>query len=436
MKRIKWIIVIIVILIIILSMVLVLTNNKIKQDNKDEENVEKVLTQEEIDQQENDKAENIPPGVSTDVGYDEFFTISNCISQYLDVINKNNSSYYGIDDNGNSVSIISEEDIIKRINDIKSVNSNNNIQMISEKNIFTLIDVAKINQGGVNSYAAHGFTMNLNNEYLKDMYFIVNLDTKNITFSIEQLYGNYSNLSEITTNKIEKIEKNENNQFIYQQINDQYKYKEYLLNFKKIMLCKPELAYQYLDEEYKKERFETYNDFYNYIQENKDTIKGITAKRYKTYDDNKKVIITDQNSNKMTFNITGTMKYTVSVDNYIVLADSDIEEYNKFEDNEKAEYNIKRWLKMINNKDYKYAYKFLDDTFKNEKYGTEEEFEQFIKNKYPDKYEYSISNLEENGNIYSAEVKLYTQEEFSEKYLTIIIKSNNDASFSVSFDIQ
>lgn len=437
MKKIK-IAIFIIFLACIVTIILIAVNSN-NTNVKEEENIDKengiVITDinDLNDREQVDIVSNSPKIDQTNVDYEYLFTIENCIPLYLDMTIKGGE----IDESQKAEKILSLLSENKKNNDnINNSNVFNKINILDTKYYITVIDAVCLIRDNVSSFAARTIATDQNDNYIKDMYFIVNLDFINNTFSIEDVTNKYNNLSEITTNKVESIEKNDFNNFILEKSNDQFKYKKILEQYKKFMLCKPELAYQYLDEEYKKERFETYNDFYNYIQENKDTIKGITAKRYKTYDDNKKVIITDQNSNKMTFNITGTMKYTVSVDNYIVLADSDIEEYNKFEDNEKAEYNIKRWLKMINNKDYKYAYKFLDDTFKNEKYGTEEEFEQFIKNKYPDKYEYSISNLEENGNIYSAEVKLYTQEEFSEKYLTIIIKSNNDASFSVSFDIQ
>ena len=40
---------------------------------------------------------------------------------------------------------------------------------------------------------------------------------------------------------------------------------KYLEHFKRILLAKPELAYEYLDEEYKNERFGSYEYFNNYV---------------------------------------------------------------------------------------------------------------------------------------------------------------------------
>ena len=441
MKKLKWIIITLILIIVILSVILLLNlqknSQKINMPNKDNELTSVIdNNNEEVSKSANELGIIPNNNTNKEIGYVEMFTISNCISEYLDTINRNNTKYYSVDTDGNKISIVSEEKINENIKALESVKSNNNVQMLNEKNIFTLINASKLIDGEVESYAVYGFTVNLNNEYLKDMYFIVNLDTINSTFSIEELNGNYSNLDEINAEKIESIEKNKYNTFSYQSINEQFKYKKIFLNYKRIILAKPELAYQYLDDDYKKERFENYENFYNYIQENRDIIKDMIAKKYKVDDDNSNIIITDQNENKMTFNIKSSMQYTVKVDNYIILNDDDIKKYNKLNDDKKAKYCIDRWLKMIYHRDYKYAYKFLDETYKNDKYGSEEQFEEFIKNKYPYKYNYSILNFEENGNVYTAEIELTTDEEFTEKYMTIIIKLESDANFSLSFDVQ
>ena len=441
MKKLKWIIITVVLIIVVLGVILFFNVQKDLQNtnstNKDNTSTSDVERNDDEVLKSADELGIIPNNTNKEIGYVEMFTISNCISQYLDTLDKTNSKYYGKDENGNMVLNVSEEEINKNINALKSENANNSIQMLNEKNIFTLLDALKIVNGNVDSYIAYGFTTNSDNKYQKDCYFIVNLDNKNNTFSIEELNGSNIDINTVTTNALEKIENNSYNEFTYQNISQEYISIKYLENYKKILLAKPELAYEYLEDEYKSKRYESYDDFYNHIQTIRNKIEEMSVKKYKTNEDNTQILVKDDDSNIYRFYISGTMKYKIIMYDYIILADSQIKEYNNLKDEEKFDFNVKRWITMLNNREYKYAYKFLDETFRNEKFGSEEKFEKYIQEKYPLTYNYSYEEKNQEGNVYTADLELSnSDEEFSDKYITIIMKSDEDANFSLSFEVQ
>lgn len=440
MDKIKWWIIGIVIFILIVVTVLLLLpkdnsqNNQNSTNNTKSENiVENEGTNTINVEEENSKTGT--PEKTIEAGYKEYYTVVNCISSYLDAININNSSYFSVNENGEKYQIISNDKIREKINALRSSAVNNNIQTIEEKNIFTPIDIIVLEQGRVSSYGVYGVTSNLNMEYLADKYYVVNLDSTNKAFSVQELTNNYSNVNQISATKLESIVKNDYNEFEYSNIDNEYKYKQIFMNIKRLLLVKPEVAYNFLDEDYKAKRFGSYEYFNEFVQKNREKLIGISPIKYK--DDNTILLLMDQNSNWYQFEITGTMKYKVKIDNYIVLFDKDIEEYNKSSDDEKAKYDIKRWLKMLDSRDYKYAYEYLDETFRDNNYGTESDFEKFMKDNYPERYEYSVSDLQQEGNVYTAEVELNVEdEEFSDKYMTVIIRLDEGTDFTLSFDNQ
>lgn len=441
MKNTKIIIVFIIIVLIIILIVggmLIFGNNNNTNDthntvniNENEDNDE--LAIQEKEQEENNNAINTPPEFSEKPGYREYFTVNNCISQYLDTANINSSRYYSKNENGEFVLTVRQNDVAEIVK--KITNNTSNIELYKEKLIFTPIKILRREPTQVDTYIAYGILTNTDLKYIKDACFAVNLDTKNKTFSIEPL--NTNNLENASVAKLESIEKNDYNQFTYQEVNDQYKYKQLFNNFKRIMLIKPDVAYSILDEDYKQKRFGSYDYFESYINNNREHLLGITPKSYKVNDDNTVVQIKDQYSNFYEFNITNTMEYTAKIDNYIILLDKDIKKYNGYEDVEKVKYNIRRWIKMLNSKDYQFAYSYLDETFKTENYSNLQAFTQTMQNKYPDYYDLISISTEEEGNVFKSEVQLaVSNQEFSDKYMTIIMKLEDDNSFTLSFDMQ
>ena len=443
MKNTKVVIIsIVIVLILILIITVFLINNKTtnKSDNSNNTNISDNIEEEEksnieSEQKENNNAINTPPEFSVNAGYREYYTVDNCIAQYLDAANVNSSRYYSKNENGEFVLSVGQNEVAEIVK--KITNNTSKIELYKEKVIFTPVKILRKEPTRIDTYIAYGILSNTDLKYIKDVCFAVNLDTVNKTFSIEQLSLNNSNLENIAVASVEIIEKNEYNEFKYQEINDQYKTKQLFNNIKRLMLIKPDVAYSYLDEEYKKNRFGSYENFENYINNNRAHLIGITPKSYKINDDNTVIQIKDQYSNWYEFKLTNTMEYTAKIDNYIFMLDKDIKQYKKYEDIDKVKYNIRRWIKMLNSKDYQFAYSYLDETFKTENYSNLQAFIQIMQNKYPDYYDLISISIEEEGNVFKSEVQLaVSNQEFSDKYMTVIMKLEDDNSFTLSFDMQ
>lgn len=424
MKRIKLLILIIFFIIIILISCIIIVN-KGKQDN--------IISK---DQKDNENYITVPPGKSTEVGYQEFYTVSSCVGKYIDSINKNNNIYYS-----NNEMVFNNEMFKKRIKALLSEKFNGNISIKDEKYNFTAINVIKsFSNKNVDTYVVHGFISNVNMESFEDLYCVVNLDTKNYTFSIEPLNSRYNTIEEIEPEKIDNISKNEYNMFSYEPLSDEKKCTLYFNYIRRLMLVNPELAYTYIDEEYKSIRFKNYDNFVKYIQNNRNIILESVVKNYKINGEGTEIYILDQYSNIFKFNIEGIMKFKVQLDDYIVMLDEEIEKYNVLSVQQKIVNCINRWIKMINSKDYEFAYNYLDKTFSENNFKGVENFEKYVKQKWPEFIDIKCSDYKEVNDVGTMKVKISargTSNTENNKVIekTFIVKLLDDNNFVMSFNV-
>ncbi|MBR3003063.1 MAG: hypothetical protein IKF38_05865 [Clostridia bacterium] len=298
-----------------------------------------------------------------------------------------------------------------------------------------IIDVKSIVVDKVNSYTVNAIKINDNYEYLENKFYIVYLDYGNSTYLIEDVTDRYNNFDDIQVKEIDNIEDNGKNKYGQKNYQEEYKYYYIFQHMKRLMLSRPDIAYEYLDKNYKNERFGSYDKFLEYVQNNREHLITISVMKYIANDDKTQIILQDQYSNRYEFNVTDTMKYTSKIDNYIVMNKSDIEQYKKYAAEKKVKYNVNRWIKMINSKDYEIAYKYLDETFKKNNYPTVEEFAKFMDAKFTNWYNNVEINLEQEGNTYIAKVEMSVEgQEFTDKYLTIFMQLGADTDFTMSFN--
>lgn len=372
------IIIIFIIIVIISIILLTMNNNNLKNENEiQNQNQEIINVNNEIE--DNSNIQNVPPDFSNDVSFQEYFTVSNCISKSLD-----------------------------------------------ETIIFSPISIKKLNSGNVVNYTIYGVILDLNMNYIRDLNSIVKLDTKNLTFLIDD-----------NKEQLEKIESKNDNTFVYQELSDNYKFKQIFYNMKYLLLSKPEKFYNYLEEDYRDKRFGSYDKFLNYFNNNKNHLLSIIPKNYKIGETINDVKIRDQYGNWYEFKINGVLDYTVKLDNYIVMSEEDIEQYKKYDNGKKIKYNIQKWINMINSKDYEFAYNYLDETFKQQNYETLDKFKNLMQSKYPDYYDNVSVQIKNEGSVYSSEVQLSVKDdEYADKYMTIIMKLKEGTDFVLSFDVQ
>ena len=188
----KIIIPIIIIIIVLLTVLLFLLiyNHK----NQTENIVDNEIISGDLYNYEEAKEELLTDDIS-------FYTISKCVSEYLNKLNKNNGAYYGTDDNGKYIRILNDDAIAQTIIDILDkdyINKNqittsnvfNFTEKITKQVIFVPLKINILPGRNTEKYAIYGFIQDIDNNFIKELYIIATLDVKNNTYSIEPLLNN------------------------------------------------------------------------------------------------------------------------------------------------------------------------------------------------------------------------------------------------------
>ncbi|MFR6022607.1 MAG: hypothetical protein ACLUHC_06800 [Clostridia bacterium] len=385
----------------------------------------------------------------SDITTTNYYIIQKCISQYLGIINKNNPAYYRVNDNGENVKFVNEDYIKGRIYDLLSenyINKNNitknnvysYVENITENVNFCMLDAKVIKNDNINQYIIYGFIESAENEFITNKYYIINLDENNNIFSVEPISKKYDNLNDISVDNV-KIEKNENNKIPTVKINSETQCKNYLTEFKRMMLSNQEVAYEYLDKDYREKRFGNLNQFKNYINKNKDELKSLSVSEYlvNVYDDYTEFVCKDKSGIIYIFDAETPLKYTVKLDTYTIISDKYKSEYDSAETQKKVQMNIDKWVQMLNNRDYSSAYNLLDETFRNNTFGSQEKFEKYMNENYSLQYSITYNEYKEENDIsiMSITLKDILGKNETTKDLKIIMQLNNNYDFVMSFEI-
>lgn len=436
MNHLKTVIIILFIVIIIVSICLVFLF-------KGKENIEPDIQKEEL-LEESTSLQEVTNAT-------KFYAVSNCISAYLDKCNLNNTSYYGYDNNGNYTMVADMNEIKNEIysildknyidkNNIKSDHVLDYIDKIDKKVFYTPLKMNVLQKEDFETYAVYGFIQDINYNYIRDIYAIVKFDIKEGTFSIEPITKSISNINEIqiSTDNIE-IPKNEINTLQIQVLGYEGQCKNYINNFKRIILGNTDLAYHYLDEAYRKKRFETKDKFQDYITNNKEEIKQIRLDKYlvNNYEDHIEFVCKDQYNNIYTFEEKTPMQISVKLDTYTLETDKFKQTYHAADTQKKVMMNIDKWTMMLNSRDYEAAYQVLDETFRKNTFGSATKFEQYMRKQYPLHYAIEYKEYKEEANISIFTIKLsdITKEDDEVKELKIIMQVKEDTDFTMSFEL-
>lgn len=376
----------------------------------------------------------------------EYSLLNKMTSTYIQALNIDEERYATVDENGNK--IIPDTGLKKKLIDLLSkdyverngINENNvdkYVKLLDEQLLFTPLKMKGISVGNVKSYVVNGITMNFAYEFKQEINVIINIDYNNRTFSIEPTSNKYDEVNTVT--QITRIEKNENNVYTNPSITIENITKDYMNKLKRIQLAKPELMYQYLNEDYRNKRFGDVEEFKKYTQNNLEEIKRISLNKYmvNTYNDYKEYVAKDQFGNIYVFKEKDSLEYTVELDDYTIENEDYAKEYKALDDEYKVANNINKWVKMINHRDYKTAYNVLDESFRNNYFKTQEEFEEYMKRYFPSHYEIEFKDFsKEAGSIYTMDVTFKDisnkENEFNR---TIIMKLKDSTDFVMSMDV-
>lgn len=441
-NKIKKIIIVLFVIIVILILCMVLLNHteteKITRENF-ETDTEIVYT---------DEIEKVTQETM-------FYTVETCINKYYGYISQNKYNDEPADvDNG-----FTEEDL--RISEELRLTSLYNIlnkQYVSENSItqenilefvkeydtavkFTANKMNVLEDENISVYSVYGQVEDFyTNDKIEDVYFIVELDEKINTFSLEPIYG-VDNIDDINLEiKNTDIENNTDNKFTYTRVNDEGASKKYFDLYKQLMLNNPDEAYNYLDEEYRNRRFETVENYKQYIANNYNELSGIIFSQYlvNRYDDYTEYVCRDQYENLYIFNVTAVKEYTAKLDTYTITTERFLEAYQNATPEEKVQMNVNKWFSMLNNRDYHAAYNVLDETFRNQYFGSEEAFETYMREMNPLHYEISLGTYSEQSDVYTQDIKYsdITGEDDLQNETTIIMQLGEGTDFVMSFYVR
>ena len=204
--------------------------------------------------------------------------------------------------------------------------------------------------------------------------------------------NNYNKLSQISVNN-EEIAKKYFKNYIYNALHDvnvaynsldeQYKKVKYgsLEEYKKhIAVKQEELISMDLYSIKKQEDFQTEEQYIEYL--NKLEQKGLHQYAVSKEANYTQYVCIDDYGNYYIFNETAPMQYSVILDTYTVDLPQFTAKYANSTAEQKVLLNIQKFFEAINTGDYKYAYRKLDQTFKTNNFSTELAFENYVKTNF------------------------------------------------------
>jgi len=442
MKKIKKLILLTIIVIIITILLILINNKKNVEYNYGDGDSEP--TMEEISNQE-----SVTPVTNSNM----YYTVIECINTYLHDVST--ATPRGISMTDQEEIAMTEEEKANRIynelskeyikeNNITISNVRQYVHSSEEYISFYPIDMKVIIQGDslTENYGAYGRVRNTTTgEFIGYTYIIVTIDLDNKTYAIKPIINEeISSLNELDlTTKVTSIEKNANNQFSYQIVNDESLVKKYIATYKMYALNHPEIAYEYLDEEYRNTRFESVEAFKQYVNENKSEISSIVLDKYqKTIKDGyTQYVCIDTKGNYYIFRETAVMKYTLLLDTYTVDIPEFTEKYNKADNETKVGMNIEKILTALNTKDYNYIYNKLANSFKNNYFPTVDSLKQYIQTNFYEKNTIEYDSVDNEGINYMFDIKINnaTNSESAPVSKRIIMQLKEGTDYVFSFNV-
>ncbi len=292
---------------------------------------------------------------------------------------------------------------------------------------------------GTAQYALYGKTKPIEEGEEKEVYFVISVDKNNNTFSITPIDNNsYEDVKDIPIAEGKTIEKNDNNSYSYRIMQDNEVAQKYFTYYKKLMEADATAAYELLDEEYRNKRFGGLEAFKAYMEKNQEEIEGYLAQEYELNQkkDKTEYICKDQYQHYYIFEVEGVMQFSVKLDNYTIEEEEVKQEYQQAKETRKVEMNIDKWIIMLNHRDYKAAYEVLDEEFRANYFPSVEEFEDYMRTTFPIYYGLTFSDYSKEAGVCIQDI-LLTDIRAEEKMVlheTILMKLTDDG-FRMSFRI-
>ena len=389
--------------------------------------------------------------------HSEFSTVQNAINKYEAYLNLNYeeqldelnypslAAMYGItaeEEKKQAILDFLDRDYVlqnnitlENIYDYVDESENQNLQV-------TALEINRIlnieNSGNISIYNVYAQKEDENGEKVCDKYYIVKMDSNNETFCIyESDEEEYNNDREIAlSNNTTSIEKNNRNAYIEYTMNDAQIATSYFQQFKNLLINNAEKAYQELGEDYRNTRFGTLDNFLKFVDKNIEEIRLMQLYDYsvESSEDYVQYVMKDQYENTYIFIEYAPNDYDVQLDTYTILSDNFKSAYDKADVQGKTMLNSDKWIQMLNNRDYTSAYNVLDETFRNNNFGTVDNFENYMRQNYGEHYDVDFGDFSNEGDTYIQTLTLTTiSGSGKNKEITIIMRLNENYGFTMSF---
>ncbi len=418
MKKVKKIIISLLVLLIILSIILIIL---IKQNNNIDENL-----------LPNNELANTKVYASNSVKENNIYTIlaiDNVIQNVID---------YAKESNKQALYNITETNYIKRNN----ISTDNVITIYENIEKYYIQEMCAFETSTMSEYYTYGFILKENNDKPENYYFKVCKDSSNSTFSVSPLkIDEYNKAKEGKINKTENesIKSNLYNKYNYNLYSGKDVAEKYINDFIFKMKYIPDVAFGTLDEEYRNKKFSNIDEFKSYIKNNSERFDDFIIRSYgrEATENITNYEVEDINNYYYKIKASSGMDYTIILDDYTVESNEYVQKYNSSSDSTKIATCINKFFKLINSKEYKSAYTYLDDTFKQKNFDTVGKFETYAKQNFFNNNTVTISSAEKVGDIYSCKVQIKSGVSVAamSKDITVIIKLKENTDFVMSFSI-
>lgn len=353
----------------------------------------------------------------------------------------NHSTFYRVDD------CLRKYYLYIYKNDLEAVKLLNNSYIENPKQINPNFKSEKIYAiDKVDNITAYVYGVIRQRDIQDDYYLIVNLDYKNNTFSIvNSSKEEYENATKNQINDKYKeniyIQKNKYNSINELSVKDFDILNLYFEDYKFKALYKPEEAFNLIDIEYRKEKFDNNIEKYkSYIQKNIDRFQDANIVKHNIIKNGQNIecIAIDNYNNYYKIIETGINEYTVSLDNYTVEDKELVKKYNAMSEKDKVISNVDKVIKLINEKDYETLYKYLNSEFKNNYFKTFESFESYLKQKFFDNNIVGELTIKKQGSDYIITVPYVDRISVAaeEGEITLVIRLKQGIDFELGINMK
>lgn len=435
--RIKLIIVAIIVALIILMSIIIQIRSGISSENKTtEQNVVSTETE--------------PSTLYTDTSIKKVETMSLLLATQ-DAINK----YYEYLSSNNYVALmgILDNEFITN-NNITTNNVLGSLKNSNSKLSFFCIDEYSKEISFDHEYRFWIYGKSYSNDFseIAENQFIVNLDMYNLTFKItpmgqttKQSYDSYidslihtdngkkttidDTVTSITVNNYNKFEIYEGNQGIKNIIENYAKYYYFL------EMTDSSSAYNLLNTEYKNKKYGNYSEY----QKSKLLWKNIDIQYVKqTVEKDKTLYIgIDKSGTYYIFLEKSPMEYEIMLDSYTIPLTETVDKYTSSGSVEKVCMCLENIKEMLNLRDYKTLYEYMNTTFKQNNYSTIDSFQRYVDSKYYSNNNFEYESYNVSGDSYIVKVKVSNASDTNSYFeINYVVKLNTNLNdFEYSFEI-